>query len=62
MVLVGGHYDHIGNGEGLGSLAKQGEEGKIHNGADDNASGTSVVLELASALTSTLRTGDESHR
>jgi hypothetical protein len=54
VVVVGGHYDHIGTGEGLGSLAKKGEEGQIHNGADDNASGTSVVLELAAALTGTL--------
>jgi hypothetical protein len=63
VVLVGGHYDHIGTGEGLGSLARQGEEGLIHNGADDNASGTSVVLELAAALTETLRSqGDRPHR
>ncbi len=45
-VLIGGHYDHLGHGE-AGSLAGKDEEGKIHNGADDNASGTSVVLELA---------------
>ncbi|MCH7813147.1 MAG: M28 family peptidase, partial [Planctomycetes bacterium] len=49
-IVVGAHYDHIGHGEGLGSMARQGEEGQIHNGADDNASGTSVVLELAGAL------------
>ena len=48
-VLVGAHYDHIGHGE-IGSLARKGEEGQIHNGADDNASGTSVVLELAASL------------
>lgn len=45
-VILGAHYDHIGFGE-IGSLARKGEEGKIHNGADDNASGTSTVLELA---------------
>jgi hypothetical protein len=50
VVIVGAHYDHIGSGEGLGSLARQGEKGQIHNGADDNASGTAVVLELAAAL------------
>jgi hypothetical protein len=49
-ILVGAHYDHIGHGEGGGSRARAGEEGKIHNGADDNASGTSTVLELAAAL------------
>ncbi len=48
-VVIGAHYDHIGYGE-IGSLAKSGEEGKIHNGADDNASGTAVVLELAQQL------------
>ena len=57
-VLVGAHYDHIGTGEGLGSLAKKGEEGQIHNGADDNASGTSVVLELAASLADARRKAD----
>lgn len=45
-IVVGAHYDHIGHGE-IGSLARKGEEGEIHNGADDNASGTAVVLKLA---------------
>ena len=48
-VIVGAHYDHIGRGE-IGSLARKGEEGQIHNGADDNASGTAVVLDLATTL------------
>ena len=48
-ILVGAHYDHIGRGE-IGSLARKGEEGQIHNGADDNASGTAVVLKLAAML------------
>ncbi len=48
-VIVGAHYDHIGHGE-IGSLARKGEEGQIHNGADDNASGTAVVLDLAATL------------
>lgn len=46
FIVVGAHYDHIGHGE-IGSLARKGEEGEIHNGADDNASGTAVVLKLA---------------
>jgi hypothetical protein len=50
-VIVGAHYDHLGMG-GSGSLAKSGEEGKAHLGADDNASGTSTVLEIAAALAS----------
>ncbi len=48
-VVVGAHYDHIGYGE-IGSLAGKDEAGQIHNGADDNASGTAVVLELAATL------------
>lgn len=48
-VMLGAHYDHIGHGE-ISSFARAGEEGKVHHGADDNASGTSTVLELAAAL------------
>jgi hypothetical protein len=48
-VLVGAHYDHLGRG-GSGSMAKSGEENQIHYGADDNASGTAVVMEIAGAL------------
>ena len=44
-VVVGAHYDHLGLGD-TGSLAPD-RLGEIHNGADDNASGTAVVLELA---------------
>src|SRR4030095_2980891 len=50
-VLVGAHYDHLGTG-GSSSLAKAGEEGQIHYGADDNASGVATVMELAAALKS----------
>jgi len=49
VLVVGAHYDHIGHGD-IGSLARKGEEGQIHNGADDNASGTAVVLALAEAM------------
>ena len=49
VVLVGAHYDHLGHGE-TGGFGRKDEEGQIHNGADDNASGTSAVLEIASAL------------
>jgi hypothetical protein len=48
-VIVGGHYDHLGRGGLLsGSLAILSSE--IHNGADDNASGTSMMLEMARRL------------
>jgi len=44
-VIIGAHYDHLGHGD-ASSLAPT-EIGKIHPGADDNASGTAGVLELA---------------
>ncbi len=47
-VVVGAHYDHLGRGE-FGSLAPD-RRGEIHNGADDNASGTAGLLELARAF------------
>ncbi|MCA9178357.1 MAG: M28 family peptidase [Planctomycetales bacterium] len=43
-VVIGAHYDHLGMG-GAGSLA--GWTVQIHNGADDNASGTAAMLEVA---------------
>ena len=46
-VLVGAHYDHLGHG-GTGSLAPDSHE--VHNGADDNASGTAALLEVARHL------------
>ncbi len=46
-VVIGGHYDHLGWGE-EGSLHQEGRA--IHNGADDNASGTAAVIELARYL------------
>lgn len=60
-VIVGAHYDHIGRGE-IGSLARKGEEGQIHNGADDNASGTAVVLELATTLSAAYQKYPEKFR
>lgn len=45
-VIVGAHYDHLGYG-GRGSRAGTTGKKEIHHGADDNASGTTAVLELA---------------
>lgn len=45
-VIIGAHYDHLGLGE-QNSLATKEMKGKPHPGADDNASGTAGVLELA---------------
>jgi len=47
VVVVGAHYDHVGYGRHGNSL---GDAGRVHNGADDNASGTAAVLEIAEAL------------
>jgi hypothetical protein len=46
-VVVGAHYDHLGRGW---PDVHQGDEGKVHPGADDNASGIAVMLELARVL------------
>ena len=46
-VVVGAHYDHLGRGW---PDARPGERGRIHPGADDNASGVAVLLELARVL------------
>lgn len=45
-IVIGAHYDHLGLGHDKNSLDAN-PEGKIHNGADDNASGTAGVIELA---------------
>lgn len=45
-VVIGAHYDHLGYG-GKGSRAKNPNNKEIHHGADDNASGTTALLELA---------------
>ena len=49
-IIIGAHYDHLGMGE-VGSLFRGGTQ-EIHNGADDNASGTTGVLELAEKFAS----------
>lgn len=49
LVVLGAHHDHLGfGGEGSGSLKP--DTVAIHNGADDNASGTAGLLELAEAF------------
>jgi hypothetical protein len=44
-IVIGAHYDHLGYGEDKNSLYK-GEKLMIHNGADDNASGTATLIEM----------------
>ena len=48
VIIVGGHYDHVGYGNRTNSY---GPYGQIHNGADDNASGVAVILEMMEAFT-----------
>lgn len=48
-VILGAHFDHLGYGEDGNSMMRTGEK-LIHNGADDNASGTAALIELARLL------------
>lgn len=48
-IVIGAHFDHLGYGEDGNSMIRSGDLG-IHNGADDNASGTSSMIELAFLL------------
>lgn len=48
-IVVGSHYDHLGLG-GQGSGSRRPDTVAVHPGADDNASGDAVVLELAKYL------------
>lgn len=45
-VVLGAHFDHLGYGEDGNSMLRTGEK-QVHNGADDNASGTAALIELA---------------
>jgi Zn-dependent M28 family amino/carboxypeptidase len=45
--LIGAHGDHLSLGEMGRSLRKSSDKSSVHFGADDNASGTAAVLELA---------------
>jgi Zn-dependent M28 family amino/carboxypeptidase len=47
-IIIGAHYDHLGWGEDQNSLTNG--KAEIYNGADDNASGTAAVLQLAKLL------------
>lgn len=46
-VVIGAHYDHVGYGKPSNS---RGGVGQIHNGADDNASGTAALMEVIAAI------------
>jgi len=49
VVVVGAHHDHVGLGW-FGSAGGAAAQGRVHPGADDNASGTAALLEIAEAL------------
>jgi hypothetical protein len=51
-VIISAHYDHLGLGW---PDVHKGDEGKIHHGADDNASGVSILLELAKSMAKTVQ-------
>ena len=46
-IVIGAHYDHVGLGGRLSVTPEK--TGEIHNGADDNASGTASIIEIATA-------------
>src|SRR5574341_144506 len=48
-VVIGAHYDHLGRG-GFGALDDPDSTGRVHNGADDNASGTAALIDIARRL------------
>jgi hypothetical protein len=48
-IVIGAHYDHLGYGEDGNSMNRTGEK-LIHNGADDNASGSAGLIEMARML------------
>lgn len=48
IIIIGAHYDHLGYG-GVSSLFR-GDSAQVHNGADDNASGVAVMIQLAERL------------
>ena len=51
VIVIGAHYDHVGIGRfGSRESARSSLADKIHNGADDNASGTAGMMELAEAF------------
>ncbi len=48
-IVIGAHFDHLGHGEDNNSREVE-KKFQVHNGADDNASGTAAIIELARLL------------
>ena len=57
-IVIGAHYDHLGEGRSGNSLARDAEADGIHHGADDNASGVAAVIEIARKLSQIERRRD----
>lgn len=55
-IILGAHFDHLGYGEDGNSMIRNFDHPMIHNGADDNASGTAALIELARKLKSSKAT------
>jgi Zn-dependent M28 family amino/carboxypeptidase len=55
-IAAGAHYDHLGYGNNGNSLAGKEDAGKVHFGADDNASGSAAVLAIGAQLAGRTRT------
>lgn len=49
-VILGAHFDHLGYGEDGNSMIRHFDSPQIHNGADDNASGTAALIEISKKL------------
>lgn len=56
IIVIGAHLDHIGFGK-ASSRAKKSDKGKLHPGADDNASGIGALLEIAEYLADLMKRG-----
>src|SRR5690606_879635 len=60
-IVLGAHYDHLGHGE-AGAMKRKGAEHDVHYGADDNAAGCAVVLDIASKLAAARAEAGEGRR
>lgn len=61
-IVVGGHIDHLGFGNRGGSRAQGTEADQLHYGADDNATGVAVVMELAQYFQDLKKAGKLNHK
>lgn len=56
-VIIGAHGDHLGLGIEGNSLARGADQGRIHYGADDNASGVAALIQAANHIMSEIKSG-----